>query len=270
LDVNGKNREDAQQTASTYGGSAMQAQSQVTISADGVPIHYDVQGNGAVALVFVHGWCCHRGHWDRQMGHFAPHYTVVSLDLAGHGTSGRNRTQWTMPAFGQDVVAVVEQLGLKQVVLIGHSMGSTVIVEAARRLPTTVISLVGVETWKNVEQLRTPEQVAALVAPFRIDFVAAACAFVRPMFVPTSEPTLVEHVVTAMSAAPPPIAIEAVEALWGHDRPLQEGLQEVKAPKMMINSSFRPTNMEAAQRHGIEVVLTSGVRLHEHGCTGMI
>jgi pimeloyl-ACP methyl ester carboxylesterase len=235
----------------------MQVQSQVALSADGVPIHYDVQGNGAVALVFVHGWCCHRGHWEQQMGHFAPYYTVVSLDLAGHGASGRDRTQWTMPAFGQDVVAVVEQRGLKQVVLIGHSMGGTVIVEAARRLPTTVIGLVGVETWRNVEQLRTPEQVAALVAPFRANFVEAACAFVRPMFVPTSEPTLVERVVAAMSAAPPHIAIGAVEALWGHDRHLQAGLQEVKGSRIAINA--RQTNLEAAQRHGIAVMRMSGV-----------
>ena len=100
----------------------MNVQSHIAISVDGVPIHYDVQGNGATALVFVHGWCCDRHYWDRQVSHF-PHYTVATLDLAGHGESGRDRTRWTMPAFGQDVVAVVEQLGLEQVVLIGHSMG---------------------------------------------------------------------------------------------------------------------------------------------------
>ena len=67
----------------------MHVQSHVAISADGVPIHYDVQGNGATALVFVHGWCCNRRFWDRQVGYFAPHYTVVSLDLGGHGAVRR-------------------------------------------------------------------------------------------------------------------------------------------------------------------------------------
>src|SRR4030042_643712 len=104
----------------------MNLQSHIARSADGVPIHYDVRGNGAIALVFVHGWCCNRHHWDRQMSYFAPHYTVVSLDLAGHGESGCNRTRWTIPSFGQDVVAVVGQLGLEQVVLIGHSMSGPV------------------------------------------------------------------------------------------------------------------------------------------------
>ena len=237
----------------------MTAQSHIAISADGVLIHYDVQGTGAIALVFVHGWCCDRRYWDRQVGHFASHYTVVGLDLAGHGASGRDRTQWTVAAFGQDVVAVVEQLGLEQVVLIGHSLGGPVIVEAARRLPTAIIGVVGVDTWQNVEQVRTPEQVAEMVAPFRTNFVEAMRTFVRARFVPTSDPTVVEHVMAGMSAAPPHIGIGAITEYWGNDRKLQEGLQEIKAPKITINASDRGTNREAAQRHGIEVTWMSGV-----------
>jgi len=237
----------------------MQRQSHVALSADGVPVHYDVQGTGATALVFVHGWCCNRGYWEEQVGHFASRYTVVGIDLAGHGASGRDRTQWTMPAFGQDVVAVVEQLGLKQVVLIGHSMGGPVIVEAALRLPTSVIGLVGADTWANVEQLRTPEQIAESMAPFRIDFVESIRPFVRATFVPASDPALVERVVAAMSATPPHIAIGAIEALWQHDRQLQAGLQEVKVPKLTINGDWRVTNRKAAHRYGIEVMPMSGV-----------
>jgi pimeloyl-ACP methyl ester carboxylesterase len=238
----------------------MHAQSHVAISADGIPIHYDVHGNGAIALVFVHGWCCDRRYWDPQVEHFAPRYTVVCLDLAGHGASGRDRTQWTVPAFGQDIVAVVEQLGLEQVVLIGHSSGGRSIVEAARRLPTAVIGLVSVDTWANVEQTPTSEQVTARLAPFRTHFVEAMRTFVRSTFVPTSEPTLVEHVMASMSAAPPHIGIGAAEEAWGSNRQLREGLQEVTAPKIAINNaSFVTTNMEAAQRYGIEVLLTSGV-----------
>jgi pimeloyl-ACP methyl ester carboxylesterase len=238
----------------------MNAQSNIAISADGVPIHYDMQGNGTAALVFVHGWCCDRHYWDRQVRHFVPQHTVVTLDLAGHGASGQARTQWTMEAFGQDVIAVVEQLGLEQVVLIGHAMSGAVIVEAARHLPTAVIGVVGVDTWRGVEQPRTPAQVAELLAPLRASFVEATRTFVRSMFVPTLEPALVEHVVAAMSVTPPHIGISAAEEFWSHDRKLQTGLQAVKVPKIAINSeTWRATNIEAARRYGIEVVLMSGV-----------
>jgi pimeloyl-ACP methyl ester carboxylesterase len=215
----------------------MNVQSHVAISPDGLPIRYDVQGDGAIALIFVHGWCCDRRCWDRQVEHFAPHHTVVCLDLAGHGLSGRDRTQWTVPAFGQDIVAVVEHLGLEQVVLIGHSMGGRWIVEAARRLSTAVIGLVSVDTWADVEQTPTPEEVAARLEPFRAHFVEAMRTFVRGLFVPTSEPTLVEHVMASMSAAPPHIGIGAAEEAWGDNRQLREGLQEVTAPKIAINNA---------------------------------
>jgi pimeloyl-ACP methyl ester carboxylesterase len=139
-------------------------------------------------------------------------------------------------------------------------MSGAVIVEAARHLPTAVIGLVGVDTWRGVEQPRTPAQVAESLAPLRANFVEAARTFVRSMFVPTSEMALVEHVVAAMSATPPHIGISAGEEFWSHDRKLQAGLQAVKAPKIAINSdTWRATNIEAARRYGVEVVLMSGV-----------
>jgi pimeloyl-ACP methyl ester carboxylesterase len=237
----------------------MNLPSHIARSVDGVPIHYDVQGNGATTLVFVHGWCCNRHHWDRQMSYFAPQFTVVSLDLAGHGESGCNRTRWTIPAFGQDVVAVVRQLGLEQVVLVGHSMSGPVIVEAARCLPSVVIGLVGADTWQNIQQIRTPAQIAESVAPYRANFVEKTRLLAHNMFSPMSDLTLVEEIVTAMSATPPYIGISAVEELRKHDRILQEGLQEVKVPKITINSTWLATDKEAAERYGIEVLLMSGV-----------
>ena len=236
----------------------MPTQAHVAISTDGVPIHYDVQGTGVPALVFVHGWCCDRHYWDGPRDSFAPHYQVVTMDLAGHGASGHDRAQWTVPAFAQDIVAVVEQLGLEQVVLIGHSMGGLLVVEAARRLPRSVIGVVGVDTWRNIGDIRTPEEVAAFLAPFRAHFLETARAFVRAMFAPTSDPTLVEAIVGAMSATPPPIAIGVYEALLNNGRNFQAGLQEITAPKITINASARPTQTEA-QRYGIEVMRMSDV-----------
>jgi ABC-type uncharacterized transport system ATPase subunit len=51
-----------------------------------------------------------------------------------------------------------------------------------------------------------------------------------------------------------------VKKAWGNARNLQAGLHEVKAPKITINAeSWRPTNMAAMQRYGIEVVPMSRV-----------
>jgi sigma-B regulation protein RsbQ len=86
-------------------------------AADGVEIRYEAAGSGEPALVFVHGWSCNRSYWRAQMDHFAAYHRVVAVDLGGHGESGLGRKDWTMAAFGGDVRAVVEALGLKRVVL---------------------------------------------------------------------------------------------------------------------------------------------------------
>src|SRR5713101_3465630 len=99
-------------------------------SADGVPIHFTVSGAGSPALVFVHGWAIDGRYWEQQVPVFARSHRVVTLDLAGHGRSGRERKDWTVESFAQDVRAVVDALGLKKVVLVGHSMSGNVILEA--------------------------------------------------------------------------------------------------------------------------------------------
>src|SRR5688572_6013186 len=71
-------------------------------SFDGVPISYEVHGNGSPALVFVHGWSCDPTYWAAQVEPFAANYKVVTIDLAGHGESGTQRSDWTMESFGED------------------------------------------------------------------------------------------------------------------------------------------------------------------------
>jgi pimeloyl-ACP methyl ester carboxylesterase len=239
--------------------STIGPQSGVAKSSDGVPIHYDVYGTTGPALVFVHGWCCSRRHWDKQTDHFAAHYKVVTIDLGGHGESGRARSRWTMQAFAQDVGAVVEQLGVEQYLLIGHSMGGSVIVEAARRMAKPPLGLVGVDTWRNLDQVLTSEQVAEMLAPFRTNYAGAARAFVDSMFLPTSPATLVEQISGAMSGVPEAIGLGAMEELRGFGREVQLGMRATKAPKVLINSTYRPTDIEAARRYGIEVHLMPNV-----------
>lgn len=229
------------------------------VSADGIQISFNVQGSGTPALVFVHGWCCDKTYWDAQVPFFSKRYKVVTIDLAGHGESGLERKDYTMTAFGEDVEAVVDKLGLDNVVLIGHSMGGAVILEAAQRLPERVIGIVGADTFHNVEQKVKMDELMAL---FRADFAETTADFVRAMFTPTSDSVLVEKIVADMSAAPQQVGLGAVEALLNYrNSELTRALQQVRAPIRCINSDRNPTDVEAGRRYAssFEVALMSGV-----------
>ncbi len=232
------------------------------ISADGISIAYEVRGEGEPALVFVHGWCCDRSYWDAQLPHFVEKYKVIAIDLAGHGESGLDRKEWTMGAFGEDVVAVVNKLNLDQVVLVGHSMGGFVILEAARRMPQLVIGLVGVDTLANFEFKFTQEQIDELFTPLRSNFVEATRNFVRTMFTPTSDSALVEKIVVDMSSAPQDVGIGALEGYVDFQKnEIIRVLQEVKAPITCINSDVNPTNVETNQNYAssFKAAIMSGV-----------
>ena len=228
-------------------------------SPDGITLAYEVLGAGDPALVFVHGWSCDRTYWRHQIGHFAQSHRVVALDLAGHGESGAGRLEWTMRSFGRDVAAVVDHLNLDDLVLIGHSMGVDVVVEAALELRVRLRGLVLVDEYRSLGQPRTREQNRALLAPFLEDFGATTRTLVRGMFVPSSPADLIEWVADDMASAPRDVALGALEQTWSNDGPILDSLPKVGAPMVAINTDMGPTDVEALERYGIRTLIAPGV-----------
>lgn len=229
-------------------------------SHDGVSISYETLGSGTPALVFVHGWSCDRSYWQGQLEPFSLDFRVVGIDLAGHGESGRDREEWTIASYGADVAAVVEQLGLERVVLIGHSMGGDVVVDAARLLPGRVAGMVWVDTYSRLGTVRTPEQVSAFLAPLRANFADSTYALVRRrLFLPTSDSALAERVARDMASAPPDIALASLESSITNDRVVPAVLEELDLPVASLNPEDSSPDVEALERHGVQVVLVPGV-----------
>jgi pimeloyl-ACP methyl ester carboxylesterase len=180
----------------SFDGTASAAKTGKISSADDVEIVYTVQGSGEPTVVFVHCWCCDATYWKDQVPAFASDYMTVVIDLAGHGKSGMNREEWTIEAYGADVAAVVDALDLERVVLIGHSMGGRVIVEAAKKMPGRVIALVGVDTYQDLERLIPQAQRDQFLAAFKADFSSTTSGFVRTMFPQDADSALVDWVAT--------------------------------------------------------------------------
>jgi pimeloyl-ACP methyl ester carboxylesterase len=222
-------------------------------SKDGVEIRYQVEGSGSPAIVFVHGWSCDRSYWRKQIDHFKRAHRVVAVDLAGHGESAAGRKDWTMSAFGADVQAVLEALDLRGVVLVGHSMGGQVILEAARLSPDRVAALVPVDTLEDVDGRFTSEELDQFLAPLRADFRAGTEGFVRGFFTKFSDPDLVDRIASDMASAPSEIALSALENLFEYDE--EAALAAVQLPIRLINADLWPTDLEAARRHNSEIEL---------------
>jgi pimeloyl-ACP methyl ester carboxylesterase len=228
-------------------------------SADGLAIAYEAHGGGVLALVFVHGWSCDRSYWAGQLQPLAQSYRVVAVDLAGHGDSGQDRRAWTIEAFGDDVAAVVRDLRLERAVLVGHSMGGDVVVEAALRLPGRVVAMVWVDVYRELDSPRTPEQIRTFAEPFRLDFAERTKAFVRTMFPPSADGKLVERVAGDMAAAPPAVAVPCLQSAQAFEYEIPQALRELGLPVIAINPDDGHTDMESLRRHGVRTILMPDV-----------
>ncbi|VAW75020.1 hypothetical protein MNBD_GAMMA13-1511 [hydrothermal vent metagenome] len=226
-------------------------------SADGSPIVYGVRGQGEPTLVFVHCWTCNHTFWDTQLDYFPRHHRVIWLDLAGHGESGSHRQRYTMQAFGQDVAAVVRQVGARNVILVGHSMGGPVAVEAAKQLGDRVIGIVGVDTFYTpFEYPVSQEAITAFVKPFETDFHGTSDKMLHSMFTPQADPAVVDAIVSKFSTADPEVGVSAMYELFewnAHQAPAD--LQRFS--NMLYNINAAPTGKEPPPN--AHVVMVPGV-----------
>jgi len=228
---------------------------------DEVSIAYTVAGSGSPALVFVHAWMCDQTYWAAQTAAFSKTHTVVTIDLAGHGESGMDREGWPLMAFGADVEAVVEALDLDRVILIGHSMGGPVVLEAARLMPNRVIGVVGADTLQDADLKYDPEEVAPFLAAFESDFPGTCRNFVVSMFPEGADPVLVEQIAADMSQGPPEIGIALMRRFIDYDAAAAFAAVPAAIPIRCINSTMNATNIEGnrAYHEDFDVVTLDGV-----------
>jgi pimeloyl-ACP methyl ester carboxylesterase len=215
----------------------------IAIAPDGVHVQFRVYGQGEPALVFIHGWSCDSNYWREQIPEFRKKYTLVTVDLAGHGGTDGSRTEWTMARFGQDVATALAAVPSQKLILVGHSMGGPVALEAARLLKGRVIGIIGVETFNTIGAPQPSKpQVDAIIKPFEADFIGHTRQLVTEhLFVAGGNRELANKIAYDMSLSPPRIAIPALRALFEYD--FTAPLKEISVPIVAIDSDLgEPVN----------------------------
>ena len=131
-------------------------------------------GGGDVLIVPVHGWTCRRSHWAAQLPLLSGFGDVLAVDLPGHGDSATSppATATVVRLASTLAELVKEQAGGRSVVLIGHSMGGAVVLEAARLLDN-VRTVVLVDTFVIPYGDLPEESACEIEQAFATDFVGA-------------------------------------------------------------------------------------------------
>ncbi len=229
-------------------------------TADGEQMPYDVAGDGDITVVFVHCWMCNRTFWAEQLPVVSRQYRTIAMDLPGHGDATSGRDTWRVGDYGRDVAALIESLGLADVVLVGHSMGGPVSLRAADLAGDRVRGIVAVDTLHDADFEFSGEQVENFMAAFEADFTGTCTTFVQSMF-RDDDPAPIENKVREASCSDERAAAgtELMRDFGTIDMP--QWFRDAGVPIRAINAATpNPTRTESNRKYAdFDVVLMDDV-----------
>lgn len=129
----------------------------VQAALSGPRVAYIDQGSGDQVLLLIHGLAGNAGFWRYNIPELAQHYRVIAVDLPGYGRSEkRTDYPYDMTFYAETLHRLIDELGVRQVVPVGHSMGGQIAMMLALRHPEQVSRLVllapaGVEAFQQGE-----------------------------------------------------------------------------------------------------------------------
>lgn len=105
-----------------------------------------ISGAGSQVIVFAHGYGCDKAMWRKISPSFEEEYKVVLFDYVGAGMSDPDAYDpdrySSLAGYAKDVVEICQELDLREVILVGHSVSSMICLLAAREIPERISKVV--------------------------------------------------------------------------------------------------------------------------------
>jgi len=230
----------------------------VDIVRNGVQIAYTSCGDADTTLLFVHGWCINKEYWDPQVTFFCPSYKVVAIDLPGFGLSGKNRSAWHFDEYTEDIKAVIEQLHLKNVILIGHSMSGDLILDASNKYPGLLAGIVGIDNLHEPGGPMSEEQQKETTALFDMlstSFDSTVTKYMTgSLFHPSTDSSVVNRVMKNVYTGDSSIAISVLRSLMDVSQQEKIRMQGLSHKLYLVNSDVFPIKTDSLSKYCVKGV----------------
>lgn len=209
------------------------------VNANGIRLFYNDQGAGDPPLVFVHGFACTHADWRAQVAFFQSRYRVIACDLPGHGASEPPPDQGSIESLGGAVAALLEALDLPPAVLVGHSMGCRVVMQAMLDAQARVVKLilldgscVGADDPQAAEQ-----QIRQRIAD--TGYRAMVEGLFGDMFVDGTDPALKDRIAQRALQLPEAIGAPLFSRITSWDAGKADAtLAQIKIPTFVLQSTY--------------------------------
>jgi non-heme chloroperoxidase len=210
---------------------------------DGVRLFHRDWGEGA-AVVFAASWALSSEMWAYQVAHLSESGArCISYDRRGHGRSDVAGSGYDMDTLADDLAAVIEQLGLRDVTLVGHSMGCAEIIHYLGRHGSARVKRVALLAPAAPYLVRTPDNPYGAprayfdgrMAEWAKDFPKWAADNKAPFFTPQTSPAMTDWLMDQMLETPLPVVIASFRALLGTD--VRPDLARIDKPTLILQGT---------------------------------
>jgi len=236
---------------------------------DGASLFYNDWGVGKPVL-FTHAWGLNADIWEYQLTELVDHgLRCVAYDRRGHGRSTDPGRGYDYDTLADDLAAVVEQLDLRDVTLVGYSMGNG---EAVRYLSrhgsARIARLVMVST---IPPQTDSSRFDGFIAGPKRDrpdfFVKGVAAFTGRH--PAVSPAMTEWVIAQFMRASPKATIECMRAIARGD--LQADMRAVALPTLIVHGDKDQVSpLEKTAKQAAQLISGGVLKVYEGAPHGLV
>jgi aminoacrylate hydrolase len=206
------------------------------ISIGDAELYYEVTGDGP-PLLLVPGLSGVGAFWAQQVPDFARDFQVIVHDHRGTGASTHSRIRYSVEQMADDVLRLMDALGIDSAHLVGHSTGGAIGQIIAQDHPRRLRSLVLSATWAGQDpyfrRLFESRRETLVTSGVEAYLRASVLMLAPPWWVRANDGALVEqHRRTAAASPPVEVLTSRIDAIVRFDRRARLG--EIRVPTLVI------------------------------------
>ena len=220
-------------------------QGAAVVASDQTSINFQSTGGKDPTLIFVHGFACSLSDWDGQVKSLSTNYRCTALDLPGHGKSAMP-DEPTIEALAKAVNVVKDRVSPGNAILIGHSMGCRVILEAFLQSRANIAGLVFVD---GSILGGDPETGVAKArdAIATVGIEAFSQRLFNDMFLPGADEQQKQRIMTQAASIDPKFREELFVNLVRWDlTKSRDGLKRLTVPALVLQSTYLTSELKRA------------------------
>ncbi|CAN5542957.1 pyrimidine utilization protein D [soil metagenome] len=218
-------------------------------------VSYEIDGAGP-PLLLISGMGGMAGYWKPQVPVFSQHYKVITYDQRGTGKTTPSRVTYTVELLAQDVIDLLDFLGLDKVRICGHSTGGMIAQVLASVAPERIVSMVQYGTRAHADAFthRAMGLRRRLLLDGKVEeFVRSTALFLYPSWwiVANSERLTAQEDLGIANFTEPEIMASRIDAVLHHDQVAALPATRVRTLVTCARDDFLTPQYYSEQLHGL-------------------